>query len=207
MKKHFYMFRHGQTIWNAEGRPQGQHQYPVPLSVTGKEQALKLAQVLKDKKIKKIVSSDLLRARQTAEIVAQQLNVPLDFDVRLREVDYGILNGLYTIERYEVYPDFRKCYEDITQAFPEGESLAFVAHRVAEALKDIANNVQNRAIGISTHGHAITAFVEETFSYKVKRVDNCSFVHIMYSPEKDLFEAVELPPAREFGNNNYNPLY
>ena len=102
MKKHFYIFRHGQTVWNAEGRPQGQHEYPVPLTMEGREQAQKLADKLKDKKIKLIVSSDLLRAQQTGEIVAQALGVPLEFDRRLREVDYGILNGLYTIEREEV---------------------------------------------------------------------------------------------------------
>lgn len=52
MKKHFYIFRHGQTVWNAEGRPQGQHEYPVPLTMEGREQAQKLADKLKDKKIK-----------------------------------------------------------------------------------------------------------------------------------------------------------
>ncbi len=49
------------------------------------------------------------------------LNVPVKLDRRLREVDYGILNGLYTIEREEVYPDFKKSYEDLTIPFPEGE--------------------------------------------------------------------------------------
>ena len=197
MKKHFYIFRHGQTIWNAEGRPQGQHEYPVPLTVTGQEQARKLSQRLKDKKIKRIFSSDLLRAKQTGEIVAKELNVPIDFDKRLREVDYGILNGLYTIDREEVYPDFKKCYEDIRVPFPEGESLYSVAERIRETLKEIAVNVSNRVVGISTHGHAITALIDVVFDYKVQRIENCDYVHITYTPEKDLFEAVELPPRRE----------
>ena len=78
MKKHFYIFRHGQTIWNAEGRPQGQSETPVPLTLIGVEQAHRLAQKLSDKKIKLIVSSDLLRAKQTAEIVAEELKVPVN---------------------------------------------------------------------------------------------------------------------------------
>ena len=98
MKKHFYIFRHGQTIWNAEGRPQGQHPYPVPLTMTGREQAAELAAKLADKKIKTLISSDLLRARQTAEIVAEKLGLKVEFDPRLREVDYGELNGMYTLE-------------------------------------------------------------------------------------------------------------
>ena len=197
MKKHFYIFRHGQTIWNAEGRPQGQHEYPVPLTVQGREQAQKLAEKLKDKKIKLIVSSDLLRAQQTGEIVADVLGVPMQMDPRLREVDYGILNGLYTIEREEVYPDFKKSYEDSDIAFPEGESLRQVALRMKTALEDIASACSNRAIGISSHGHAITALIELLFDYKVQRVENCDYVHLTYDPLKGHFEGVELPPRRE----------
>ena len=197
MKKHFYIFRHGQTVWKAEGRPQGQHEYPVPLTMEGREQAQKLADKLKDKKIKLIVSSDLLRAQQTGEIVAQALGVPLEFDRRLREVDYGILNGLYTIEREEVYPDFKKCYEDPKIPFPEGESLHQVALRFIDAVKDICSRCSYRAVGISSHGHAITSLIEEVFGYQVQRVENCDYVHITYDPVKDKFEGVELPPERE----------
>ena len=56
MKKHFYIFRHGQTVWNAEGRPQGQHPYPVPLTMNGREQAASLAEKLADRKIKRLIS-------------------------------------------------------------------------------------------------------------------------------------------------------
>lgn len=202
MKKHFYIFRHGQTIWNAEGRPQGQHEYPVPLTVEGQEQAQKLADRLTDKKIKLIISSDLLRAQQTGEIVARTLGVPLELDKRLREVDYGILNGLYTIEREEVYPDFKKSYENPKIAFPEGESLHEVALRFIAAIKEISGRLSYRTIGISSHGHAITSLIEEVFGYEVQRVENCDFVHITYDPVKDKFEGVELPPKKEV----YKPI-
>lgn len=202
MKKHFYIFRHGQTIWNAEGRPQGQHAYPVPLTVQGQEQAQKLAEKLKDKKIKLIVSSDLLRAQQTGEIVAGALGIPVRLDPRLREVDYGILNGLYTIEREEVYPDFKKSYEDPNVPFPEGESLRQVALRMKGALEEIASVCSNRAIGISSHGHAITALIELLFDYKVQRVENCDYVHLTFDPAKGSYEGVELPPKRE----EYKPV-
>jgi len=197
MKKHFYIFRHGQTIWNAEGRPQGQHEYPVPLTMEGREQAQKLAEKLKDKKIKLIVSSDLLRAQQTGEIVAQALNIPVVFDKRLREVDYGILNGLYTIEREEICPDFKKSYEDFNIPFPEGESLRQVALRLAATIKDVCQEYNHRAFGLSSHGHAITSLIKEIFDYQVQRVENCDYVHITYDLEKDKFDGVELPPKRE----------
>ncbi len=197
MKKHFYIFRHGQTIWNAEGRPQGQHEYPVPLTMNGREQAQKLAEKLSGRKIKLIISSDLLRAQQTGEIVAQILKVPIMFDKRLREVDYGILNGLYTLEREEVYPDFKRSYQDSKIPFPEGESLHQVALRFIDVIKDICGKYSYRAIGLSSHGHAITSLIEEVFGYQAQRIENCDYVHITYDLEKDKFEGVELPEKRE----------
>lgn len=198
MKKHFYIFRHGQTIWNAEGRPQGQSEFPVPLTITGQEQARALAQKLADKKIKLIVSSDLLRAKQTAEIVAAALKVPVKFDSRLREVDYGILNGLYALEREEVCPDYCRSYDDITIPFLQGESLLQVSLRLKAALEEIANTCSHRVIGIASHGHAISTLIEALFNYKPKSMDNCDYVHITYSPEKHLYEGVELPPDRGY---------
>ncbi len=194
MKKHLYIFRHGQTIWNAEGRPQGQHEYPVPLTMHGREQASSLAAKLIDKKIKVIISSDLLRARQTGEIVAEMLRVPIVLDARLREIDYGILNGLYTIEREDICPDFKKSYENRDIPFPQGESLQQVAQRFREAVVDVCKAYSYRAIGFSSHGHAITSLLEELFGFKAARIENCDYVHITYDPVKDKFEAVELPP-------------
>lgn len=196
MRKHLYIFRHGQTIWNAEGRPQGQHEYPVPLTVNGIEQANKLAEDLSDKKIKLVISSDLLRAKQTGEIVAKKLGVEIIFDQRLREVDYGILNGLYTLEREDVYPDFKLSYQDNRIPFPEGESLCQVGLRMKDVIKDICGKYSYRNIGLSSHGHAITALITDLFGYKIQKMENCTYVHITYDPLKDLFEAVELPPEQ-----------
>jgi probable phosphoglycerate mutase len=198
MKKHFYIFRHGQTIWNAEGRPQGQHSYPVPLTIVGIEQAKALSKNLKDKRIKKIVSSDLLRAEQTAKIVAEGLGVEIEFDSRFREVDYGKLNGLYTIEKEDVYPDFKLCYKDYGKKFPEGESLGEVADRMIEAIKDIAKSNNNRNWGISTHGNAITVTVNRLFDYKLYRISNCDYIHITYDDKTNKFEAIKLPPEQGF---------
>jgi len=196
MKKHFYIFRHGQTVWNAEGRPQGQHPYPVPLTLEGREQAKELGQKLSDKKIKKIISSDLLRAEETAGIVAEALGVDVEFDKRLREVDYGKLNGLYTIERQEVWPEFRRCYREYDLCFPEGESFGEVADRVIEAIKDAAKKYNNRNLALSCHGNAITVLLNKLFNHKIYRLGNCEYVHITYDEAKDAFEAVDLPPEQ-----------
>lgn len=204
MKKHFYIFRHGQSIWNAEGRPQGQHEYPVPLTILGEEQALSLASKLEDKKIKKILSSDLLRAKQTAEIIASHLGISIELDSRLREVDYGKLNGLYTIEREQVFPEFKHCYEDFTFPFPDGECLKDVALRFRASIHDAAVNIPHRVIGISSHGHAIVAFLKNEFSLNIFRLNNCDFVHISYDKEKDLFHLEEIPDSLQQSTSSFS---
>ena len=196
MKKHFYIFRHGQSVWNAEGRPQGQHPSPIPLTITGQEQAEELAYSLSDKKIKIIISSDLTRAKQTADIVGKILNVKVIEDVRLREINYGKLNGLYTLDREEVFPDFRKCYEDVNFPFPEGECQAEVANRIKQAIKEFAQTYHHRNIGISTHGHAIEAFINDVFKYKSVIIKNAMYIHVTYDGNK--FEGIDLPPARNY---------
>lgn len=196
MKKHFYIFRHGQTIWNAEGRPQGQHPYPVPLTMTGREQAAELAAKLADKKIKTLISSDLLRARQTAEIVAEKLGLKVEFDPRLREVDYGELNGMYTLEREEKFPDFRECYRDYDRRFPGGESFCEVGERMKNAIIDAARKYHHRNLALSTHGNAMAVLVNVLFSRRVYRLPNCDVMHITYDVEKNVWEAVDLPPEQ-----------
>ena len=151
MKKHFYLFRHGQSVWNAEGRPHGQHPYPVPLTITGQEQAKELARLLSDKKIEVVLTSDLLRAEQTANIIGDILNVEVVKDVRFREVDYGLLNGLYTIDREETFPDFRKCYTDFSFSFPQGECFNDVVDRMKQALEEYAKTYRYQNMAVSSH--------------------------------------------------------
>lgn len=171
MKKHFYIFRHGQTVWNAEGRPQGQHPYPVPLTMNGREQAASLAEKLADRKIKRLISSDLLRAAQTAEIVAGRLGLEIEYDPRLREVDYGA-------------------------KFPDGESFGEVAERMKAAIRDAAQKYSSRNIALSTHGNAMTVLINVLFGRRIYRLANCDFIHITYDPDKDLWQAVDIPPEQ-----------
>jgi len=193
MKTNLYIFRHGQTVWNAEGRPQGQYPAPIPLTATGREQCAELAKKLKDKNIKHIISSDLLRAEQSANIIAEAIGAEVEFDPDFREINYGILNGAYTIEREEIFPDYKKCYKDITLPFPEGESFAEVIERLQRGLKNAAKKYAGGNIGISSHGRAFVSFLNKTFGCKLFHIENCTYVHIVYDDEKDAFEPVVLP--------------
>ncbi|GAS99268.1 phosphoglycerate mutase [Mycolicibacterium canariasense] len=79
-----WLMRHGESTWNAAGRMQRQIAHP-PLTARGLDQALTAAQRLRDSGIEQIVSSDAVRAIQTARAVSSVLSVPVSIDVRLRE--------------------------------------------------------------------------------------------------------------------------
>ncbi len=88
-----YMIRHGQTDWNLEHKIQGQND--IPLNDTGRAQASDTVAKLKNLNLGKIISSDLTRATQTAEIIGGALKITVEYDARLREYDFGELTGLY----------------------------------------------------------------------------------------------------------------
>jgi probable phosphoglycerate mutase len=102
--------RHGATEWNKLGRLQGQND--IPLSGEGREQAHLLAERLKKEHWDLIVSSDLCRARETAEIIAEKMpNVPVILDKRLRERTHGRLDGTTLEERIAVWGENWHCLD------------------------------------------------------------------------------------------------
>src|SRR5262245_59087925 len=88
------LIRHGETAWNVNGRWQGQA--PVPLNDEGRRQAALLGEHLRPQaaEIVAIYSSDSLRARETAELIAGPLGKIVSLDRRLREIDLGEWQGL-----------------------------------------------------------------------------------------------------------------
>ena len=87
-----YLVRHGQTDWNTIRRIQGQTD--VPLNDIGRHEAFLSGKKLASIKIDKIISSDLLRAKETAEIINRFLSRSITFDTRLREINFGDLQGM-----------------------------------------------------------------------------------------------------------------
>ncbi len=128
------LWRHGQTVWNAERRFQGQSD--IPLDDTGQAQAGRAARLLAALRPDLIVSSDLSRAAGTAAALARLTGLEVTLDKDLRERHGGCWEGLTDTEIRARYP-----VEHANWNPPDGEPTAVVAERVAGALHRIAGAV------------------------------------------------------------------
>lgn len=148
----FCLVRHGQTDWNVEGRYTGQSD--IPLNAAGRQQARQLAGLLKGEPFAAVYASDLMRARETAEIIAGCLQLPVRTDPRLREINQGEWEGLHvdTIKaRYAALWQQRASDPSSARA-PAGETVGEVAERVSAALDEIARGCPEGSILIVAHG-------------------------------------------------------
>ena len=119
-----FLFRHGETDWNREGRLQGHTD--TPLNANGLAQAEALADSLRPHRLDAVVSSDLTRARTTAQIVADTLRVPLFIEPGLRETDVGAAEGLLWADAKTRFSErlTERWYSDGDVAFPGGETAS-----------------------------------------------------------------------------------
>ncbi len=152
--------RHGRTAWNADGRFQGHTD--VPLDATGREQARALAATLRGERFDALVASDLSRARETAEAIAQGRATSLAVDVRWREMGFGAWEGLTWEQIVAREPALagRSLTEPRGYVPPHGESFAVVCERVAEALLDIAATAPDGGrVLVATHAGPLHALL------------------------------------------------
>jgi probable phosphoglycerate mutase len=117
------LIRHGETAWNAERRLQGH--LDIPLNPEGERQAALLATALADEKIDLVVSSDLMRACQTAQAVADVLGMAVQVDPQLRERCYGGFEGLLYSEIEARFPAQFAAWQarDVDAELPPGKNL------------------------------------------------------------------------------------
>jgi broad specificity phosphatase PhoE len=151
-----FLARHGETDWNAEGRWQGQTD--VPLNAKGRAQAHALAERMRREGVAAIASSDLSRARTTAEIVAELLGIgAIHTDPDLREQRYGRFEGLTRKESEALFPEeWSRYVADWHTTPPDGEPYPALVARVRAALQRIAERLAPPALVIM-HGGAIRA--------------------------------------------------
>jgi broad specificity phosphatase PhoE len=143
------LLRHGQTIWNAEHRFQGQTD--IPLDETGTAQAERASRLLAALRPDAIMSSDLSRAVATAQPLAKLTGLVVALDKDLRERSGGLWEGLTDDEIRDRYPRERETWNP-----PEGEAAEAVADRVLAALQRTANSIPPGGLAVVvSHGAAL----------------------------------------------------
>ena len=147
------LVRHGETDWNLSGRAQGHAD--LPLNATGRAQALAVAEVMTRFAPVRLWSSDLARARQTADAIAGVTGLTVEFDPRLREYDVGERSGLTLAEAAERYPQEYAAYRAGATAtlVPGEETTEQVRDRVVPALRACLDRLRPAETGIAVlHG-------------------------------------------------------
>ena len=150
--RHLLLLRHGQSVWNAEGRWQGQAD--PPLSSLGEEQARDAAKRLATGDFAGLVSSTLTRARQTAEILAEALDLDIRLEPELREIDVGQWTGLTRTEIEDRWPgELADWSEGRSESPLGGESRTALAERARGALRRISAAASpGEKLLVVTHG-------------------------------------------------------
>lgn len=172
------LMRHGETPWNREGRIMGRN--PVELDAPGRAQVGAAVDLLHTVKPDLIVSSPLVRARQSAEIISAGLGgVPILDEPRIAEVLYGRWEGM-TYHELIVDPDYLSYREEpVESPTPGGESIIDVQRRGVEAVTDTLRDNNGRRVLFVSHGDIIRAvlchFMEiELRHFRRIRVDNAA---------------------------------
>jgi probable phosphoglycerate mutase len=150
-----YLVRHGQSAGNAEGRFGGHS--ATPLSDLGFEQARVTAEALARENVNAIYSSDLLRAVQTAEPLAELLKLPIVTKPEFRERNVGVLEGLTFDESRQEYPDdyYALVNRKVHHVITEGESYSELLDRIKGELRTIIRKHRGERIAIFTHTGAL----------------------------------------------------
>lgn len=165
------LVRHGESAWNLAGRLQGQSDEDNGLTQRGKAQAEAIAQRLKPETFATLYSSDLARAVQTAQIIAQHTGHEVVVDRRLRERHLGILQGLTWDEIRRRYP--REPHDLETPGpdyiIPGGESARQCFTRIVTCLEEIACSQPDDPAVIVTHVSALEAMFRHSLHIPPER--------------------------------------
>ncbi|WP_163324391.1 histidine phosphatase family protein [Draconibacterium mangrovi] len=158
------IIRHGETVWNRQKRIQGQRN--SKLSENGITQAELVAEALAKREFDVLVSSDLERAVETANIINKQLVLPHEYNVNLRERSFGIFEGKNFAKIEEKYPEeFRRFKErDAGFVVPGGESIEQMYKRVTSEIEAIALKFKDQKVLIVSHGLVLEMMMYRTFN-------------------------------------------
>ena len=176
-----YLARHGETVWNAEGRYQGR--LDSPLTDTGRAQAEATALTMRERGIERLLCSPLGRARDTAHVVETALGLGAEIDDDLCESDIGRWEGLTRAEVEASYPGelARREANRLQYRPPGGESLVDMLVRA----RAVAGRLDGRTTLIIAHSAINRVLVAALIGWEDRIADIYQPHHVIYRIDRD----------------------
>ena len=162
------LIRHGETEWNSQQRMQGHSN--SDLSSVGQAQIQALGQWMKNVPFDHIYSSDSLRAKQTAEAITQFSGHELKIDLRLREKNLGVFEGLTSEEARERHPEVFRLFKTAGSKYviDEGESTQQLQDRALEFVDEIRIKHPEERVLLVTHGGFIRVVMKHSLGLSLE---------------------------------------
>ena len=160
--------RHGETEWNSQQRMQGHSN--SDLSSVGQAQIQALGQWMKNVPFNQIYSSDSLRAKQTAEAITQFSGHEMKIDLRLREKNLGVFEGLTSEEARERHPEVFRLFKTAGSKYviDEGESTQQLQDRALEIVEEIRFKHPEERVLLVTHGGFIRVVMKHSLGLSLE---------------------------------------
>ena len=170
--------RHGQTTGDVEDRYGGT--YDDALSPEGEAQAATLAQTLASKGVGQILSSPLLRARQTAATLAKACGAPIEVVENLKERNqYGPLSGMVKAEAKRQHPELVEQVKDRLNTLPGAESYEAFRQRLTEVFQEIISKNAPSCRAIVWHGGGMRVLFRDILGWgELTSIGDCCWVEL-----------------------------
>ncbi len=160
-----YLFRHGETCWNREGRKQGWQNSDLTEKGSGQAIAngVSLSRLIDQNSSFRFISSPQGRCRETARLIAAEIGFDeagIEYDDRLKEIGYGEWEGLTEIEIARRDPELwdRRTRDRWSHGAPEGETFKMVQDRAADWLRSVNQDPLIVAVSHGTTGRIMRGF-------------------------------------------------
>lgn len=186
--------RHGQTDWNASGKLQGKTD--TALNEVGISQIHNASLKLVGEQIETIYASDLKRAKKSADIASNVLDLPVHYTKRLREMCFGKAEGMKKNDIQAVFPYIYQAFNDIKNperyaiCYPGGETIGEVQQRFMKLINKLFEEGRGRVL-LVTHGMLIRIFTE-TCLKKTIRLENGSVLRVVFDEKSKKFKSPKI---------------
>ena len=182
-----YIVRHGETMWNAEGRIQGHTD--IELTERGKEQARSTARRLADVRFDVAYSSDMSRTRETALIILGEREIPLHSVPDLREYNKGVFEGLTPEEYRHRFPEFYQAslVNDLDFAPPGGETIRQCQARMSAFVGMLRDKHPDEDVLVVGHGGSLRSGIVALLDLPLESnwkfvMNNCALSLVRFYP-------------------------